>query len=256
MPSLLAIAAHPDDIEFCMAGTMLAMARRGWGLHCFNVCRGNLGSATIPGPELAEVRAREAQAAAAVLGATWHPPIAPDLEAFYTSETIRRVAAVVRIARPSVILTHSPEDYMEDHMVVSRLAVTAAFARGMPNLETLPPFPAGDWPVRIYHALPHGLHDAMGRPVRADAFVDTSLEHARKREALACHASQKEWLDRSQGMDSYLVAMDDFSRQVAREGTTGVEWAEGWRRHSHLGFCDPSFDPLREVFVGDGDRAG
>ena len=63
MPSLLAIAAHPDDIEFCMAGTMLAMARRGWGLHCFNVCRGNLGSATIPGPELAEVRAREAQAA-------------------------------------------------------------------------------------------------------------------------------------------------------------------------------------------------
>ncbi|MEI6341704.1 MAG: PIG-L family deacetylase [Verrucomicrobiota bacterium] len=249
MPTLLAIAAHPDDIEFCMAGTMLAMARRGWDLHYFNLCRGNLGSATIPGPELAEIRAGEAQAAAAVLGATWHPPIAPDLELFYTSEMIRRVAAVVRIARPSVILTHSPEDYMEDHMIASRLAVTAAFARGMPNLETVPPVPSGEFPVRIYHALPHGLHDAMGRGVEADSFVDTTLFHARKREALARHASQKEWLDQSQGMDSYLVAMDDFSREVARMAAPGIECAEGWRRHSHLGFCPASFDPLADVFL-------
>ena len=231
-----------------MAGTLLAMGERGWDLHYLNVCHGNLGSATVPGPELAEARAREARDAAAVLGATWHPPMAPDLEVFYTSEMIRRVAAVVRAARPSVILTHSPEDYMEDHMVVSRLAVTAAFARGMPNLETLPPTPSGPWQVRIYHAMPHGLRDGMGQAVRADAFVDTTLFHERKRRALACHASQKEWLDRSQGMDSYLIAMDDLSRQVARE-CPGVEWAEGWRRHGHLGFCDESFDPLGDLFV-------
>ena len=251
MPSILAIAAHPDDIEFCMAGTMLAMAARGWDLHVFNVCRGNLGSATIPGPELAETRAREARLAAAVMGAAWHAPVAPDLEVFYTSDMIRRVAAVVRQARPSVILTHAPEDYMEDHMVVARLAATAAFSRAMPNLETTPPVPAGEWPVRLYHALPHGLRDGMGRPVHADAYVDTSLFHGRKREALACHASQKEWLDRSQGMDSYLLAMDALSREVAAACGRGVVWAEGWRRHGHLGFCDEGFDPLAEVFVGD-----
>ena len=165
MPSLLAIAAHPDDIEFCMAGTMLAMRARGWELHGFNVCLGNLGSATIPGSELAEIRAREARASAALMGASWHAPCAPDLGVFYDAAMIRRVAAVVRPARPSVILTHSPEDYMEDHMVVSRLAVTAAFARGMPNLVTGPPVPSGEWPVRICHALPHGLRDGMGHEV-------------------------------------------------------------------------------------------
>ena len=249
MPTILAIAAHPDDIEFCMAGTMLAMRARGWGLHCFNVCTGNLGSATIPGPELAGMRAREARASAALMGATWHAPCAPDLGVFYDAPMIQRVAAVVRLARPSVILTHSPEDYMEDHMVVSRLAVTAAFARGMPNLVTEPPVAPGDWPVRVYHALPHGLRDGMGREVRADAYVDTALHHGLKREALACHASQKEWLDRSQGMDSYLLAMDGMSREVARACGGGVEWAEGWRRHTHLGFCDESFDPLGDVFL-------
>ena len=49
------------------------------------------------------------------------------------------------------------------------------------------------------------------RPVMPDAYVDTATVHDQKRDALACHASQKEWLDATQGMDSYLVAMDEFS---------------------------------------------
>ena len=249
MPTLLAIAAHPDDIEFCMAGTLLAFAEAGWETHYFNVSSGNLGSATIPGDVLAPMRRAESQAAARVLGATWHGPVASDLEIFYTTETIRQVASVVREVRPRVILTHSPEDYMEDHMVVSRLAVTAAFARGMPNYGTLPERAAYEGAVTLYHALPHGLCDGMGRRVQATHHVDTGRFHAVKREALACHASQKEWLDRSQGMDSYLVAMDEFSREVGRESGR-YAMAEGWRRHSHLGFCGAGSDPMVELGVG------
>jgi LmbE family N-acetylglucosaminyl deacetylase len=246
MPAALAIAAHPDDIEFCMAGTLLRLAGCGWDIHYCNLSAGNLGSATIPGPRLAAMRRKESQAAARKLGAIWHAPIARDLEIFYNDDLLRRVAAVVRKVRPTLVLTHSPQDYMEDHMNTSRLAVSGAFARGMPNYRTRPSVPPFDGHVTVYHALPHGLHDGLDQKITASLYVDTAAVHAVKREALACHASQKEWLDRSQGMDSYLVAMDEFSSEVGRLSGR-FHHAEGWRRHSHLGFCPADADPLREV---------
>ncbi|MBL9128817.1 MAG: PIG-L family deacetylase, partial [Verrucomicrobiales bacterium] len=213
MPSAIAIAAHPDDIEFLMAGTLLLLGRAGWDVHYFNLSTGNCGSATIPGPRLKTMRRREARRAAARLGATWHPPIADDLEIFYEDRLLRRVAAVVRRVRPSVVLTHAPVDYMEDHANACRLAVTAAFARGMPNYRTTPAAKPYDGDVTVYHAMPHGLCDPLGQPVHASMYVDTTSVRETKRDALAEHRSQRAWLDESQGMDSYLVAMEDFSRE-------------------------------------------
>jgi hypothetical protein len=69
---------------------------------------------------------------------------------------------------------------------------------------------------------------------------------SRKREMLALHQSQKQWLDESQGLDSYLNTMQDLDRQL---GTISgmFEYAEGWRKHNHLGFCEPNADPLSEA---------
>ncbi|MEA3211179.1 MAG: hypothetical protein QOE70_4236 [Chthoniobacter sp.] len=246
MPRALAIAAHPDDIEFVMAGTLLRLREAGWEIHCLNLSTGNLGSMTLSAAQTARVRRREAQAAAKVLGATWHPPFCHDLEIFHDDRTLRRLCAIIREVEPRVILTHSPEDYMEDHMNTSRLAVTATFARGMPNYRTTPPRKPVPAPVTIYHASPHGLCDGLRRRVLPDAFVDTEAVHARKRDALACHASQKEWLDATQGMDSYLRTMDEFSREIGKLSRK-FRHAEGWRRHSHLGFCSEEADPLRDA---------
>jgi len=254
MPSALAIAAHPDDIEFVMAGTLLLLRSAGWEIHYLNVARGDLGSTRLPAAECARVRRAEAQAAAQVLGATWHPPLRGDLRIFYDDRTLRRLAAVVREVAPQIVLTHSLEDYMEDHMNTARLAVTAAFARGMPNLRTIPSRAPVSGEVTLYHAQPHGHIDPMGRRIEPELLVDTTRVHATKREALACHASQKEWLDASQGMDSYLVAMDDLSREVAQMPGGQGDFAEGWRRHAHLGFCAREADPLREA-LGDDVRS-
>ena len=60
----LAIAAHPDDIEFVMAGTLLLLGASGWELHYLNLSTGNLGSTTIGPAKTAQVRRREARAAA------------------------------------------------------------------------------------------------------------------------------------------------------------------------------------------------
>jgi LmbE family N-acetylglucosaminyl deacetylase len=242
----LAIAAHPDDIEFVMAGTLLLLRAAGWNIHVLNLSAGNLGSRTMSVAETARVRRCEARAAATLLSATWHPPICKDLQIFYTDRALRQLCGVIRRVTPSVILTHSPEDYMEDHMTTARLAVTAAFARGMPNYRTVPTSKASDHPVTVYHASPHGLRDGLRRIVVPGAFVDTTSVQEQKRAALACHASQKDWLDASQGLGSYLDAMDDFSRQLGKRSRK-FRHAEGWRRHSHLGFCDEAADPLRDA---------
>lgn len=243
MPSALAITAHPDDIEFMMAGTLILLGKAGFDLHMMNIANGCCGSATEPAEVIAARRWEEAQAAARVVGATAHPPLVDDLTIGYDQTQLRRLAAVVRAVAPTILLIHSPQDYMEDHMNGCRLAVTAAFTRGMPNFETLPPTPPVVNEVTLYHALPYGLRDGLRRRVRAGQYVDISGALAQKRAALACHRSQKEWLDVSQGLDSYLNTMAEMSAEVGRM-SGAFEYAEGWRRHAHLGFCAENADPL------------
>jgi LmbE family N-acetylglucosaminyl deacetylase len=248
MPSVLAIAAHPDDIEFLFAGTMLQLARRGWELHYINLCDGSRGSTTMNQKECASKRLEEAKAACVVLGATFYPPIYPDMEASYNTVHLKKVAAVVRQARPTILLTHSPQDYMEDHEIACKLAVSAAFAHGMPNLQSEPPFPVFMEPVTVYHAQPVGNTTPLGEPVRPHFFVDETEVIDKKIEALACHVSQKQWLDESQGQDSYLETAREMSREVGRMSGK-YAYAEGWRRHQHWGFCGPNDDPLRDALA-------
>ena len=242
-PVALAVVAHPDDIEFVAAGTLLLLREAGWRIHSLNLSGGDCGSTTTGPDETRRIRAAEGRAAAAVLGAEFHESLADDLCIFYEERLLRRLAAVVRRVAPRIVLTHSPDDYMEDHMNTARLAVTAAFARGMPNFATDPPLPpcAGD--VTVYHAMPHGLCDGLRRPVVPELFVDTTAVQGVKRRALAAHASQKAWLDASQGMDSYLDTGDEMARRVGRMSGR-FEFAEGWRRHLHLGFSSHDDDPL------------
>ena len=162
MPSVLAVAAHPDDIEFLYAGTMLLLGQRGWDVHYMNVADGSRGSTTMGPQECAATRLEEAKQAAKVLGATFYPPICADMEVAYTTENIQKVAAVVRQSKASIVLTHSPIDYMEDHENACRLAVSAAFAHGMPNLESIPPTPVYMDPVTVYHAQPVGCRQPTG----------------------------------------------------------------------------------------------
>jgi LmbE family N-acetylglucosaminyl deacetylase len=246
MKSAIAIAAHPDDIEFYMAGTLLLLRRAGWEIHYLNVASGNCGSAKWNAARTRAIRRREAREAARVLDAHWHPPLCDDLEIVYEIKLLRRLAAIVREVKSTIVLTHSPQDYMEDHTNTCRLAVTAAFARGMPNFKTVPTRKHFENDVTVYHAMPHGLRDGLRWRVVPELFVNTAPVHETKRAALACHRSQKEWLDVSQGMDSYLKAMDAMSLAIGRMSRR-FQHAEGWRRHSHLGFSAGATDPLAEV---------
>lgn len=246
MTTAIAIAAHPDDIEFFMAGTLLLLKNAGWEIHYMTVANGSCGSVRYNALQTRAIRRKESIRAAELLGARFHGSLTNDLEVFYELSTLRRLAAVIREVKPSIVLTHSPQDYMEDHTNTCRLAVTAAFARGMSNFRTQPPRPAIHSEVAVYHALSHGLCDGLRRQILPELYVNTTAVHRLKRDALACHLSQKEWLDASQGMDSYLKAMDAMSRAVGRMSRR-FKHAEGWRRRSHLGFCSKPVDPLRQA---------
>jgi LmbE family N-acetylglucosaminyl deacetylase len=246
MPSVLAVFAHPDDIEFRAAGTLLLLRARGWEVHCCNLSSGDLGGVRHGRARIAAIRRAEAREACRRMDFGWHPPIGHDLGILYTPANIRRVCALIREVRPTILLTHPPADYMEDHTETCRITVTAAFARGVPNYRSLPPRRAAPGPLTLYHATPHGLRGPLREAIRPELFVDTASVHAAKRAALACHASQKEWLDVSQGMDSYLAAMDAEAAMVGRLSGK-FPAAEGWTRHLHLGFGREEDDPLSEA---------
>ncbi len=241
---ILAIGAHPDDIEFVMAGTLILLGRAGYELHYLNLASGSCGSTTLSASHTAQVRQAEAMRAADLIGAEFHPGLADDLAIFFDQPTLARLAAVMREIAPQVVLTHPPVDYMEDHTNTCRLAVTAAFARGMPNFPTLPARPPVAGPVTIYHAQPHGNRDPLGQVVRPEFGVDVTEVIDQKAAMLACHRSQQDWLDASQGLGSYLETMKSLNAEVGRM-TGGCPFAEGWRKHLHLGYCAESADPLR-----------
>ncbi|HTI71524.1 MAG TPA: PIG-L family deacetylase [Candidatus Limnocylindria bacterium] len=243
-PRALAIAAHPDDIEFTMAGTLLRLGEVGYELHYMNLSTGSLGSAEWNAAKTRVARGAEAKRAAKTLGAHWHGPLCDDLEILYELKTLRRLAAVIRDVAPQIILTHPPVDYMEDHTETCRLVVTAAFSRGMPNFVTTPKRKAVDGEVTIYHSQPHLNRDPLGQLVHPEFYVDVENQLATQRQALAEHRSQKEWLDTSQGMDSYLATMENLKLEVGRMSRC-FKFAEGWRRHLYAGFCSPEADPLR-----------
>ncbi len=247
---VLAASAHPDDIEFMMAGTLLRLKDAGAEIHLWNLANGCHGTAVHTHEEIVRIRGEEARTSAELAGGHSHPPLFDDLAIFYDADSLARVTAVVREIQPNLILTHAPHDYMEDHQNVCRLIVTAAFSRAMINVVTNPPQPPWSDPVALYHALPHGLRDQLGHPVMPDLTVDTAPVLDRKRAMLACHRSQKDWLDASQGMGAYLDEMERMGAEVGRMSGRFAH-AEGWLRHNPLGFCPDDFNPIQKLLQGD-----
>ena len=243
---VFAVHAHPDDIEFGSAGTLMLLKDACCQLHYMTVARGDAGSMELSRRETARVREKEARNAASFLGAQFHPSIANDLEILYTLDLVHKLLAAVREAAPDIMLIPSPEDYMGDHMNASRLAVCAAFCRAMPNILSRPRRAPVQNDVVLYHALPHGLKDGMRRQPLPDFYVDITGVIDRKEKMLSLHESQKAWLDRTQGMNSYLASMRDVSAQVGKMSGK-CQYAEGWRRHNHLGLSASESDPLQEI---------
>lgn len=247
MPSVLALFAHPDDIEFVAAGTLLRLKDLGWDIHYCNVANGCCGSTVTDRMETAAIRRTESERSACLLNATYYPPFCDDLDVFYNRENLAKVAAIVRKSKPDIVLTHAASDYMEDHMETCRLAVSAAFAKGIPSFKSDPSQPSFDGDVALYHAQPHGNRSPLGEVVIPKLAISIDSVLDRKVALLECHKSQQQWLQTTQGMNSYLKTMLELGQEVSKLASLDCNVAEGWHKHLHLGFGAVDFDPLAQL---------
>jgi LmbE family N-acetylglucosaminyl deacetylase len=244
MPTVLAFMAHPDDAEILVGGTLLELRRRGWQIGVATMTSGDCGSATHTRGEIAAIRAGEARAAAAMLGGEYACAGLEDVQVFCNAENVRRVVDVMRRFRPDAVLTHSPVDYMVDHEEASRLVRAAAFAVAMPLYET--EAPVGLATPALYYADAVEGTDAMGERVWPQFYVDVTEQIESKREFLACHASQRDWLRAHHGIDEYLNRMTAWAEQYGKEA--GVGFAEGLRQHLGHGY---PHEPVIQAALAD-----
>jgi LmbE family N-acetylglucosaminyl deacetylase len=243
---VMAIAAHPDDIEFGMSGTLFLLKKAGCEIHYMNIANGSCGTAEYDEETIVTMRLQEAIHAAKHLNAEFHHPLVPDFEIYYTREILVKLASIYRDVAPDILLVPSPEDYMEDHMNACRLAVSAAFGRGMQNYIVDPPKEPISKEVVIYHAQPHGNRDLLNRIVHPDFYINIEEVMEEKTTMLAEHKSQKNWLDVSQGFNAYLNTMRDLGKELGAMSNK-FKYAEGWRRHNPLGFCSADAHPLADI---------
>lgn len=244
-PRVLAIHAHPDDIEFQCAGTLALLKQKGCAITLATMTPGDCGSAELGPDEIAAVRRAEAKAAADLLGADYVCLEFRDLSITHDNDARRRVTEVIRRTRPDMVLTAPPVDYMSDHEVTCRLVRDACFNASVPNYATR------QWePAAATEHIPHLYFvdaiegaDWFGRPIEPDYIIDISATFELKLKMLACHASQRNWLLKQHGIDEYLESCRRWS--VARGAKINAAFGEAFTQHK--GHPYPSNDLLREV---------
>jgi N-acetylglucosamine malate deacetylase 1 len=228
---ILAIHAHPDDVEFQCAGTLIRLRQAGCAVTIATMTPGDCGSAEHDAETIAAIRRGEAAASAALIGADYLCLEFRDLAVFNDDESRRRVTEALRRTCPDLILSAPPSDYIADHEMTSLLVRDACFAASCPNYVTRQwePAPPMSRIPHLYFVDPLGGHDRDGRPVAAAVLIDVSEVFETKRRMLACHASQRDWLLRQHGIDAYLEMQSQWG--AARGKELGVAQAEGFRQY-------------------------
>lgn len=240
---VLAFMAHPDDAEFLCAGTMLRLAELGWELHIATAAPGDCGTMTETKWVISARRTREAEEAARLLGARYYCLDERDGFIVYDKPTLQKVYDLFRRVTPTLVFTHAPHDYMMDHEVCSALARAASFLYGAPNCSEFPRHPQSRVPY-LYYCDPVEAVDPLGNVIKPTTYVDISAYLERKAQALACHASQRDWLLAHHGVDEYLEGMRRHAR--FRGSEIGVQAAEAFVQHR--GHAYPRDDLLSELF--------
>lgn len=230
MTAILAIHAHPDDIETLGAGTLAILAAAGHAVTLVTLTAGEGGSTETPPDETARIRRAEAATAAAIIGAAYRCGDLPDLGVFSDDASRRRVTELIRWARPEVVITSSPADYHPDHEAASQLVRDACFASSVPNYRTGEAAALEAIP-HLYFMDPIGGRDREGLPVAPDFGVDIAAVFETKRAMLAAHESQIRWVARQHGVPDQVASLEKWARRRGRD--FGVPMAEGFRQYRH-----------------------
>ncbi len=219
---ILAIAAHPDDIELSCAGTLIKHAMAGQAVGIVDLTQGELGTRGTP-----EIRLQEATAAAKVMGVQVREN-ANMADGFFRNdeEHQRNLITFIRHFRPEIVIANALNDRHPDHGRGGRLIADACFYAGLRRITTsrdgveqLP------WrPKRVYHV----LQDRYYEPT---FIVDISSAFQKKMDAIRCYKSQ--FHDPASGEPATYIATEGFLNNVLYHSALlgkriGVEYGEGF----------------------------
>ena len=222
--NILAIGAHPDDIETSCGGTLAKYAKLGHKVFTATATNGNVGSATLPMDEIAKIRKEEARRAAAIIGAEYIC-LDYDDEMFFEDRAARLAFInLVRYCKADIILTHNPEDYNPDHELTSKIINDIAVMIPVAKIQTQAP--AYDKiPIIAYFEPVNGLGFVPTEYVDITDTMEIKMAMCRE------HKSQVTWMS-----DNYKDTMankdffDDYYTIARYRGIQcGVEYAEGFR---------------------------
>ena len=218
---VLAIGAHPDDIELACSGTLAKCVKRGDTVIVCHASSGNLGHVVIPPEELKVIRANEAKKAGAMAGIEVIWGGFDDLDIYDNNKEARdKMVDIIKYANPDFIITHSPDDYMPDHTAVSRLVFDASFTATLPNYKSKYKEPAKLVPIYYKDTL-------AGVNFNPTEYVDISEEIDLKMDMLECHESQLVWMREHDNID-FADMVKTCSKY--RGYQCGAEYAEGFRQ--------------------------
>lgn len=224
----MCLMAHPDDCEILAGGTLALLAGKGWEIHVVTMTPGDCGSAELGPEEIAAIRREEGRKGAKVLGGTYHCLESRDLYVCFDEQTIRRAISLTRDIAPTLVFTHSLDDYMMDHEMAARVARSASFGYPIPN--AMPgPIKKGSMVPYLYYADPIEGMDHYGHAIAPTTWVDISTVMTTKSRALKAHASQRDWLMKHHGMDQYITSMQQWGAKRGKD--VGSKYAEAFRQH-------------------------
>jgi LmbE family N-acetylglucosaminyl deacetylase len=216
---VLSVGAHPDDVEILCGGTMAKYAARGDQVTIMIATNGNVGSPTLTREEIAAVRKKEAEQAAATIGAELIWLGYDDEFLFHDRETRLAFINGIRKANPDVMFVHGPNDYHPDHRICGEIAIDCRIPVTVRLIET--EYPSME---KVPHVF---IMDNVGSiGFEPDAYVDISEVFDMKSKMLLCHESQDTWLQYSYGMNYVeVIAKSSSLRGMA----IGVKYAEVFR---------------------------
>ena len=214
---VLAIGAHPDDVEIGCGGAMAKHHAAGDLLHILTLSRGAAGGDT-------NVRTAEAQRAAALFGAELHMGTLRDTYITDGRETIEIIQSVIREMSPTHVYTHCLEDTHQDHRAVHAASLVAA--RGVPNLYCY------QTPSSTVEFRPHrfvDITDFIGAKLQALDAYGSQSERMAALEPDNILATARYW-----GRFAGYVMAEPMRIVRQRDNEQGLEFDRAGLDHSHL----------------------
>lgn len=236
---ILAITAHPDDVELCCAGTLLVQMALGKKVGIVDLTRGELGTRGTP-----EGRILEGAEAARILGVDVREN-AGLADGFFQNDEAhqRKIIPYIRKYQPDIVITNAIDDRHPDHGKGARLVADACFYSGLRMIETLDENGHAQqaWrPKNVFHAI-------QDRYVNPDFIVDISAVHDKKIEAVRAFKSQffdASYNKTSTEPQSYISSPEFLNFIIARAQemghAIGAQFGEGFTSYRKLGVKDLS----------------